>query len=186
MLRWAPRQRSCGGYLAPLAATVQSCAWPAWPRRSCHAPTCALQVNTCVVVACRLLSNKHVFAKGVHNRTMHAVAMHFICCSMPPMLTGTVTWRGAVAGSVDSGKSTLVACLTHGAAGSPLLDNGHGSARMAVFRHKHEIESGRTSSLSQQLLGYAADGVLPRLSRFADGVSVAAAETCNCTWCNSV
>lgn len=67
---------------------------------------------------------------------------------------------GAVAGSVDSGKSTLVACLTHGAAGSPLLDNGHGSARMAVFRHKHEIESGRTSSLSQQLLGYAADGAL--------------------------
>jgi hypothetical protein len=66
----------------------------------------------------------------------------------------------AVAGSVDSGKSTLVACLTHGAAGLPLLDNGHGSARMAVFRHKHEIESGRTSSLSQQLLGYAADGAL--------------------------
>lgn len=59
---------------------------------------------------------------------------------------------------MDSGKSTLVACLTHGAAGRPLLDNGHGSARMAVFRHKHEIESGRTSSLSQQLLGYAADG----------------------------
>ena len=27
-----------------------------------------------------------------------------------------------------------------------------------VFKHKHEIESGRTSSLSQQLLGYAADG----------------------------
>ncbi len=37
-----------------------------------------------------------------------------------------------MAGSVDSGKSTLVACLTHGAAGRPLLDNGRGSARMAV------------------------------------------------------
>jgi len=61
---------------------------------------------------------------------------------------------------VDSGKSTMVASLTHGAAGRPLLDNGHGSARMAVFRHKHEIESGRTSSLSQQLLGYAEDGAL--------------------------
>ena len=57
----------------------------------------------------------------------------------------------AVAGSMDSGKSTLVAVLTHGADGRPLLDNGRGSARMAVFRHKHEIESGRTSSISQQV-----------------------------------
>jgi GTPase len=52
---------------------------------------------------------------------------------------------------MDSGKSTLVAVLTHGADGRPLLDNGRGSARMAVFRHKHEIESGRTSSISQQV-----------------------------------
>lgn len=31
---------------------------------------------------------------------------------------------------------------------------------LQVFKHKHEIESGRTSSLSHQLLGYAADGKL--------------------------
>eukprot|EP00879_Flechtneria_rotunda_P009954 GHRR01010410.1.p1 GENE.GHRR01010410.1~~GHRR01010410.1.p1 ORF type:complete len:1136 (+),score=513.58 GHRR01010410.1:867-4274(+) len=66
--------------------------------------------------------------------------------------------RIAVAGSMDSGKSTLVAVLTHGTDGRPLLDNGRGSARMAVFRHKHEIESGRTSSISQQVLGYDDDG----------------------------
>lgn len=54
---------------------------------------------------------------------------------------------------MDSGKSTLVAVLTNGADGRPLLDNGRGSARMAVFRHKHEIESGRTSSISQQVRG---------------------------------
>jgi hypothetical protein len=52
---------------------------------------------------------------------------------------------------MDSGKSTLVAVLTHGSDGRPLLDNCRGSARMAVFRHKHEIESGRTSSISQQV-----------------------------------
>lgn len=38
------------------------------------------------------------------------------------------------------------------------MDNGRGAARMHVFRHKHEIESGRTSSISRQLLGYDADG----------------------------
>lgn len=29
---------------------------------------------------------------------------------------------------------------------------------MAVFRHKHEIETGRTSSISQHLLGYDSHG----------------------------
>ena len=63
-----------------------------------------------------------------------------------------------MAGSVDAGKSTLVAVLTHGSEGRPLLDNCLGSARMSVFRHKHEIETGRTSSISQQMLGYDREG----------------------------
>ena len=66
----------------------------------------------------------------------------------------------AVAGSVDAGKSSLVGVLTHGMDGRPLLDNGSGSARMNVFQHKHEIETGRTSSLSQQMLGYDEEGKL--------------------------
>lgn len=65
-----------------------------------------------------------------------------------------------VAGSVDAGKSSLVGVLTHGIDGRPLLDNGSGSARMNVFQHKHEIETGRTSSLSQQMLGYDEQGKL--------------------------
>eukprot|EP00878_Enallax_costatus_P039489 GHUV01045252.1.p1 GENE.GHUV01045252.1~~GHUV01045252.1.p1 ORF type:complete len:137 (-),score=38.06 GHUV01045252.1:248-658(-) len=59
---------------------------------------------------------------------------------------------------MDAGKSTLVAVLTQGSDGRPLLDNSRGSARMAVFRHKHEIETGRTSSISQQVLGYDQEG----------------------------
>lgn len=62
---------------------------------------------------------------------------------------------------MDSGKSTLVAVLTNGQKGRPLLDNGQGSARMNVFKHKHEIESGRTSSLSHHMLAYDGEhGVL--------------------------
>ncbi len=68
----------------------------------------------------------------------------------------------AVAGSVDAGKSSLVGVLTHGIDGRPLLDNGCGSARMNVFQHKHEIETGRTSSLSQQMLGYDEEGALAK------------------------
>ena len=61
--------------------------------------------------------------------------------------------RVAVIGNVDSGKSTLIGVLTKGA-----LDNGRGSARSNVFRHRHEIESGRTSSVSQQVLGFSNTG----------------------------
>ncbi len=61
--------------------------------------------------------------------------------------------RVAVAGNVDSGKSTLVGVLTRGS-----LDNGRGAARINVFRHKHELETGRTSSISQQLLGFDSKG----------------------------
>lgn len=49
----------------------------------------------------------------------------------------------SVLGQSGSGKSTIIGVLTKG-----VLDNGHGSARMHVFRHLHEIENGSTSSVS--------------------------------------
>lgn len=61
--------------------------------------------------------------------------------------------RIVVAGASDSGKSTLVSVLTRG-----IRDNGRGSARLEVLKHKHEVETGRTSSLSHQSLGYDTDG----------------------------
>ncbi|XP_022830776.1 GTP-binding protein 2-like [Spodoptera litura] len=38
------------------------------------------------------------------------------------------------------------------------LDNGRGSARLNMFRHLHEVKSGRTSSLSHEILGFDAQG----------------------------
>ncbi|KAK9831512.1 hypothetical protein WJX81_004473 [Elliptochloris bilobata] len=69
-----------------------------------------------------------------------------------------VDLRIAVAGGADAGKSTLVAVLSQGARGRPGLDDGRGAARLAVLRHKHEIESGRTSSICQQVVGYDSTG----------------------------
>jgi GTPase len=48
--------------------------------------------------------------------------------------------------------------LSHGRDGRPLLDDGRGAARMSVLRHKHEIVSGRTSSIAQLITGYDAEG----------------------------
>uniref|UniRef100_T1JDP2 Tr-type G domain-containing protein n=1 Tax=Strigamia maritima TaxID=126957 RepID=T1JDP2_STRMM len=61
--------------------------------------------------------------------------------------------RVAVVGNVDAGKSTLLGVLTHSE-----LDNGRGFARQKLFRHKHEMESGRTSSVGNDILGFDSKG----------------------------
>ena len=57
--------------------------------------------------------------------------------------------RMAVIGNVDSGKSTLVGCLTKG-----IKDDGRGFARKFVFNYQHETESGRTSSIAEEIIGF--------------------------------
>lgn len=61
--------------------------------------------------------------------------------------------RIAVLGNVDAGKSTLLGVLT-----KDMLDDGRGKARVNLFRHKHEIESGRTSSIGVEILGFDSRG----------------------------
>eukprot|EP00112_Aurelia_sp_Birch-Aquarium-sp1_P000843 Seg1080.7 transcript_id=Seg1080.7/GoldUCD/mRNA.D3Y31 product="GTP-binding protein 2" protein_id=Seg1080.7/GoldUCD/D3Y31 len=61
--------------------------------------------------------------------------------------------RVAVIGNVDVGKSTLLGVLTHGE-----FDNGRGRARLNLFRHLHEIQTGRTSSISHEILGFDSKG----------------------------
>lgn len=68
------------------------------------------------------------------------LTMFVVCC--------IAIYRVAVVGNVDAGKSTLLGVLTHGE-----LDNGRGYARQRLFRHKHEMESGRTSSVGNDILG---------------------------------
>jgi len=66
----------------------------------------------------------------------------------------------SVLGNVDAGKSTLLGVLTHGE-----HDNGRGRARLNLFRHLHEIQSGRTSCISHEILGFDGKGnVIPGVS----------------------
>ena len=65
---------------------------------------------------------------------------------LPPYLKEI---RMAVIGNVDSGKSTLVGCLTKG-----IKDDGRGYARKYVFNYQHETESGRTSSIAEEIIGF--------------------------------
>lgn len=68
------------------------------------------------------------------------------------MKEGFYDVRCAVVGNVDSGKSTLVGVLTGGQ-----LDNGRGLARSRVFVHSHEAANGRTSCISQHIVGFGKD-----------------------------
>ncbi|POM68789.1 GTP-binding protein, partial [Phytophthora palmivora] len=61
--------------------------------------------------------------------------------------------RVSVIGDFESGKSTLVGVLTRGC-----LDDGNGLARMQVCRHRHELENGCTSSVSEHTIAVAVDG----------------------------
>ena len=56
--------------------------------------------------------------------------------------------RIAVIGNVDSGKSTLVGCLTKN-----IKDDGRGFAPKYIFNYQHEKETGRTSSIAEEIIG---------------------------------
>mmetsp|Transcript_13871 Transcript_13871/g.16848 ORF Transcript_13871/g.16848 Transcript_13871/m.16848 type:complete len:729 (+) Transcript_13871:221-2407(+) len=61
--------------------------------------------------------------------------------------------RVAVVGNVDAGKSTLIGTLT-----TSCLDDGRGRSRTAIMKHRHEIESGRTSTATTHLMGFRNTG----------------------------
>ena len=59
----------------------------------------------------------------------------------------------AVAGHIDAGKTSFVGSLITGQ-----NDNGRGLSRSFVFKHKHELETGRTSSVAHEILGFDYEG----------------------------
>lgn len=71
----------------------------------------------------------------------------------PATVENVIETRIAVVGNVDAGKSSMLGVLVKGD-----LDDGRGRARVNLFRHKHEIETGRTSSVGMEIMGFDAHG----------------------------
>lgn len=80
-------------------------------------------------------------------------SLYIIVRAKPHSAEELLELRVAVVGNVDAGKSTMLGVLTKGR-----LDDGRGRARVALFRHKHEIETGRTSSVGMEILGFDPNG----------------------------
>jgi GTPase len=57
--------------------------------------------------------------------------------------------RITLTGPTTSGKSSLLGTLS-----TATLDNGRGKSRLSLLKHRHEIGSGVTSSVAQELFGY--------------------------------
>ncbi|KOS21068.1 GTP-binding protein 1 [Escovopsis weberi] len=72
---------------------------------------------------------------------------------IPPKVEDVIETRIAVVGNVDAGKSSLLGVLVKNE-----LDDGRGKARVNLFRHKHEVESGRTSSVGMEIMGFDVAG----------------------------
>ncbi|KAI0817814.1 GTP-binding protein [Xylaria sp. FL0064] len=62
--------------------------------------------------------------------------------------------RVSLVGPTNSGKTTILGTLANGT-----LDDGRGRSRSYLLKHRHEIASGRTSSVAQELIGYEGQSV---------------------------
>ncbi|KAL2889716.1 GTP-binding protein 1 [Ceratocystis lukuohia] len=107
---------------------------------------------------CQLLLTKHVGGLVEAESTKGTVigsdcSGKVLVRREPQTVDEVIETRLSVVGNVDAGKSSLLGVLVKGD-----LDDGRGSARVNLFRHKHEVESGRTSSVGMEILGFDLEG----------------------------
>ncbi|KAI0970318.1 hypothetical protein F4678DRAFT_436458 [Xylaria arbuscula] len=62
--------------------------------------------------------------------------------------------RVSLTGPTNSGKTTILGTLANGT-----LDDGRGRSRSYLLKHRHEVASGRTSSVAQELIGYEGQSI---------------------------
>ena len=102
---------------------------------------------------CQVLLTKHVGgeveAESSVNEKETDCSGKILVRQHPATVEEVIETRIAVVGNVDAGKSTMLGVLVKGG-----LDDGRGKARVNLFRHKHEIESGRTSSVGMEIMGF--------------------------------
>ncbi|KAI4201858.1 MAG: hypothetical protein LQ346_002062 [Caloplaca aetnensis] len=105
---------------------------------------------------CRILLTRNVGgseeAEGITEKDRSCTGKILIRQN-PETTEDVIETRIAVVGNVDAGKSTMLGVLVKGG-----LDDGRGKARVNLFRHKHEVESGRTSSVGMEIMGFDVHG----------------------------
>ena len=84
------------------------------------------------------------------NSSGHPVGEHeFSSTDLKEAVSRTEQLRVSLTGSTTSGKSSLLGTLS-----TSTLDNGRGKSRLSLLKHRHEISTGATSSVTPELIGY--------------------------------
>lgn len=98
-----------------------------------------------------LQSDSHQCARGGTGPPTGTWAANSLESTVVPSRRSSSTpqLRVTLTGPTTSGKSTLLGTLSVG-----ILDNGRGKSRLSLLRHRHEMVSGVTSSIAQELVGY--------------------------------
>jgi GTPase len=81
--------------------------------------------------------------------------------------SSTEQLRVTLTGPTTCGKSSLLGTLS-----TATLDNGRGKSRLSLLKHRHELITGVTSSVAQELLGYKAShtpGIAAEVINYATG-----------------
>ncbi|OIW22778.1 P-loop containing nucleoside triphosphate hydrolase protein [Coniochaeta ligniaria NRRL 30616] len=104
---------------------------------------------------CQLLLTKNVGGEleGTTTGKERDASGKVMVRQVPRTVEDVIETRIAVVGNVDAGKSSMLGVLVKGD-----LDDGRGKARVNLFRHKHEIETGRTSSVGMEIMGFDTHG----------------------------
>ncbi len=110
-------------------------------------------LDTLREMARRLEATCHVLRERVVTTESGTRTVSEVLVRKVPDDQSCIDLRVCVLGSADVGKSTLLGVLTQGQ-----LDDGRGRARLNMFRHLHEIQTGRTSSISHEVLGFDSEG----------------------------
>ena len=84
---------------------------------------------------------------GISTNTAANVPVKDAAAEEPTSKTEQI--RVSLTGATGSGKSSLLGSLS-----TSTLDNGRGKSRLSLLKHRHEIASGITSSVTQELIGY--------------------------------
>lgn len=114
----------------------------------------AQSLSVLKAMASRIPATVTVLSRSVKPGNRSAITALVRACQDSRFLSGGGDEvRICTVGNVDSGKSTLLGVLTEG-----LKDDGRGRARAGVFRHRHELETGRTSSIATSTLGFDQSG----------------------------
>jgi GTPase len=90
---------------------------------------------------------------GLSDETVHSKSIE---PGLDADLIATEQLRITLTGPTTSGKSSLLGTLS-----TATLDNGRGRSRQVLLKHRHELASGVTSSVAQELIGYTATSSSP-------------------------